>query len=116
MEEGHAPGEQSGAQGKQKGRTRSGRRNKSTTPNVNLTGLQKETEDEGTRAHVGEQRAGGEERKHMREGGGGERGAQRNAKSIDKKQKEKQIDKTQGKLQWIVAQRLLSALTIPGFR
>ena len=59
---------------------------------------------------------GGEERKHMREGGGGERGAQRNAKSIDKKQKEKQIDKTQGKLQWIVAQRLLSALTIPGFR
>jgi Flp pilus assembly protein TadB len=28
----------------------------------------------------------------------------------------KQIKKTQDELQWIVAQRLLSALTIPGFR
>ena len=27
----------------------------------------------------------------------------------------KQIKKTQDELQWIVAQRLLSALTIPGF-
>ena len=28
---------------------------------------------------------------------------------------ERQIKKTQDELQWIVAQRLLSALTIPGF-
>jgi acyl CoA:acetate/3-ketoacid CoA transferase beta subunit len=27
-----------------------------------------------------------------------------------------QINKTQDELQWIVAQRLLSALTIPGFK
>ena len=32
-----------------------------------------------------------------------------------KNKKERQIKKTQDELQWIVAQRLLSALTIPGF-
>ena len=37
---------------------------------------------------------------------------QRNTKQ---KQKERQIKKTQDEHQWIVAQRLLSTLTIPGF-
>ena len=32
-----------------------------------------------------------------------------------KRKRGKQIKKTQDELQWIVAQRLLSALTIPGF-
>ena len=51
---------------------------------------------------------------------GGQGGYQKVSKSKMKKEEanqksKRQIKKTQDELQWIVAQRLLSALTIPGF-